>query len=359
MRTALIHDWLTGWGGAEQVLLAMQEILPGAPIYTSLFAPQGLPPIFGELDVRPSFLQRIPGAPRRHQALLPLMPLAFEQFDLSDYELVLSSSHACAKGVITGPETRHVAYLHTPLRYAWDMYHAYVSQGGVPVWKQALIHPLLHYLRLWDQLNTQRIDTLLCNSAFVQRRIAKYYRREATVVYPPVEVPDTLAPRQPDDFYLVAGRQVPYKRVDLVVEAFAASGRRLVVAGNGPEHARLQRFASERIVFRTEVSDAELKQLYARARALIFPPLEDFGIVPVEAQAAGCPVIAYGRGGALETVHADETGVFFAEQSVTSLNDAITRFESQSFDPVRLHRHAWGFRKARFQQELRAILEIP
>lgn len=357
LKTALVHDWLTEYGGSERVLLEMHELFPEAPVYTSLHHPAGLPPAFDQLDIRPSFLQKLPKKLQRHRALLPLMPLAFEAFDLSEYDLVLSSSHACAKGVLTGPETMHVSYLHTPIRYAWDMLHAYLRQSGMPVWKQALAHPMLHYIRLWDQLNTGRIDHLLCNSRFVARRIAKYYRREATVIYPPVDMPELRPERQPQDYYLIAGRHVPYKRVDLVIETFNANGRPLIVVGDGPERSRLQARAGQNIQFVGEVSRQKLEQLFLGARALLFPPLEDFGIVPVEAQAFGCPVIAYGRGGALETVVDEATGVFFKQQSVASLEQAIIRFESMSFDPDVLYTHARGFAVARFRSELQAYLD--
>ncbi|MEZ0371111.1 MAG: glycosyltransferase [Candidatus Sericytochromatia bacterium] len=355
-RVALVHDWLTDYGGAERVLLEMHALYPQAPVYTSLWKPETLPPEFASVQIVPSFLQRLPARLRRHRLLLPLMPLAFEAFDLDDYELVLSSSHACAKGVLTGPQTLHVAYLHTPIRYAWDMFHSYVRQAGLSGWKQLLIHPLLHYLRLYDQLSSQRIDHLLCNSEFVSRRIRKYYRREATVIYPPVDVPTQPPQRRPKDFYLVVGRHVPYKRVDLAIETFRANGRRLKIVGDGPERARLQASASKNIEFLGEVPRPELEALYASARGLIFSPLEDFGIVPVEAQAHGCPVLAYGRGGACETVVAEETGLFFAEQSVASLQQALERFESLDFAPARLHAHAGKFAAARFRRQLQDYL---
>jgi len=355
MRVALVHDWLTAYGGAERVLLEMHRMFPEAPIYTSVYSPDTLPAEFAGLDVRPSFLQKIPGVARRHRLTLPLLPLAFEHFDLSDYELVLSSSHACAKGVITGPDTRHISYIHTPLRYAWDLSHSYLHHEGLPAWKQALAHPLLHYLRLWDQLSAQRIDTLLCNSEFVQRRIRKYYHREAQVLYPPVDVPETLPTRDPQDFFLVAGRQVSYKRVELVVETFAQLKWPLKVVGAGPENARLRRLAGPHTEFLGAVDRPTLERLYTQARALVFAPLEDFGIMPVEAQAHGCPVIAYGRGGALETVKDGETGLFFAEQSVTSLQAALQRFVAleSGFEPLRLHQHAYKFRVEHFVQGLR------
>lgn len=345
-----------GFAGGERVLLEMARLFPQAPIYTSIYRPGSQPAELAQRQIETSFLQRLPGATEHHQRYLPLMPLAFEAFDLSAYQMVLSSSHACAKGVITGPETLHLSYLHTPIRYAWDMQHEYFTQARWPGWKQALAQPLLHYLRLWDQLNTQRIDHLLCNSRFVQRRIRKYYRREATVLYPPVEVPAVLPPRQPQDFFLYLGRLVPYKRVDLIIETFKANGLPLKIAGTGPEQARLQALAGPRIEFLGQVDRAQQRRLYSQARALIFPPLEDFGMVPVEAQGYGCPVLAYGRGGALESIVSAETGLFFAEQSVASLQAALVQFESCDFAPERLHAHAQQFNLERFRSELKTVL---
>lgn len=357
MRVALVHDWLTVYGGAERVLLELQRCFPQAPVYTAVYTPDSLPPAFREMDIRPSFIQRIPGLARRHRLSLPLLPLAFESFDLSAYDLVISSSHACAKGVITGPETRHISYIHTPLRYAWDLSHSYLQQE-LPRWQRPLAHPLLHYLRLWDQLSAQRIDTLLCNSHFVQRRIQKYYHREAQVLYPPVDVPATAPLRDPQDFFLVAGRQVSYKRVDLVVETFARLNWPLKVVGDGPEHQRLRRLAGPRTTFLGAVSRPELETLYCQARAMVFAPLEDFGIMPVEAQAFGCPVIAFGRGGACETVRDGETGLFFDAQTPQSLQAALERFVAceGDFKPERLYAQAQRFAAAHFVAGLQAVL---
>ncbi|MBF2054049.1 MAG: glycosyltransferase [Candidatus Sericytochromatia bacterium] len=356
MRVALVHDWLTVYGGAERVLLELQHCFPQAPIYTAVYTPESLPPEFSRLDVRTSFIQRMPGLAKRHRLGLPLMPLAFEAFDLSDYELVISSSHACAKGVITGPETRHISYIHTPLRYAWDLSHSYLQQE-LPRWQRPLAQPLLHYLRLWDQLSAQRIDTLLCNSRFVQRRIQKYYHREAQVLYPPVDVPSTPPLRNPQDFFLVAGRQVSYKRMDLVVETFTRLNWPLKVVGDGPEHQRLRQLAGPRTEFLGPVSRAELENLYQQARALVFAPLEDFGIMPVEAQAFGCPVIAFGRGGALETVIDGETGLFFEAQTPDSLQAALERFVAceADFKTERLHAHARRFAAEHFVSGLQQV----
>jgi glycosyltransferase involved in cell wall biosynthesis len=349
-RVALVHDWLVSMGGAEQVLLELAALYPGAPILTALHDPQALSADFAPLEIHPSFLQHWPGATRRHRLLLPLMPLAFERFDLSGFELVISSSHACAKGIIPPPEACHLAYIHTPIRYAWDMLNDYFAHTQPSALKRLLMHPLLHYLRQWDLLNNLRIDALACNSRFVRARIWRYYRREATVIHPPVRVPDTAPQRQPEDFYLLVSRAVPYKRLDLAIAAFSGSRRRLCVVGSGPELPALRAQAGANIEFLGRVDNSELAALYRQARALIFPGLEDFGIVPVEAQAHGCPVIAYGHGGVCDSVVPDQTGVFFDEQTVNSLNAALTRFEAQHFDPLTLYRQAQQFRPEVFRQ---------
>lgn len=357
MKVALIHDWLAGYGGAERVLMELHNVYPAAPVYTSLYHRDRMPESFHSWDIRESFLQKLPKKLQRHQALLPLMPLAFEAFDLNDYDLVISSSHACAKGVLTGPQTLHVAYLHTPIRYAWDLSYEYLRQSDMPKWKQALAHPLLHYIRIWDQLNTQRIDHLLCNSKFVQQRIAKYYRREAHVLYPPVDIPAEQPLRDPQDYYLAAGRLVSYKRVDLIVDTFNQNQLPLRIIGAGPEYNKLKQKARANIQFLGEVNRQELELNYRQARALIFAPLEDFGIVPVEAQAFGCPIIAYGRGGACETVRHQETGILFAEQTVASLQAAIEDFNHLQFKPETLYQHAQGFAAERFQAQLQDYLK--
>lgn len=353
LRVALVHDWLVTMGGAEKVLWEMHTLFPDAPIYTAVHDPEGLPPAFRRVDIRPSFLQRIPGAIQRHRAFLPLHPLAFEALDLTGYDLILSSSHACAKGIIPGPEALHLSYVHTPLRYAWDMYHTYVAQQQISVWKQALMHPMLHYLRLWDRLSADRVDGFASNSAFVAARIAKYYRRPATVIHPPVAIPDTPPSGGPrGDFYLLVSRFVPYKRLDLAIRVCSQRGLALKVVGDGPEGPYLRSLAGPTVTFCGAVSDAELHALYRQAKGLIFPGLEDFGIVPVEAQAYGCPVIALGQGGARETVIDGVTGLFFDQPTPESLGAALQRFGERDWDVQALYTHARRFAPERFRAEL-------
>jgi glycosyltransferase involved in cell wall biosynthesis len=354
MNVAISHDWLNQFGGAERVLMEIHRLFPAAPVYTTVHDPARLPGEMRELTVRPSFLQRIPGARRRHQLFLPLMPMAFEQFDLGEHEVVISSSSACAKGVIAGPHTVHVCYCHTPCRYIWDQYHEYTR--NLPL--RGLAAPVGHWLRLWDQLSSDRVDHFIANSAWVAARIRAYYRRDAEVVYPPVEV-SRFRPRlgEPDDFYLVVSRLVPYKRIDLAVQAATQLNRRLVVVGEGPQSARLRALAGPTVEFRGRLDDEEVSGLYARCRALLFPSLEDFGITPVEAQAAGRPVIAYGRGGALETVQDGATGIFFDSQTVVSLAEAMLRFERMNFDPAACRRNAERFDASIFRSRMLAAVD--
>lgn len=321
-RVALVHDWLITWGGAEKVLAHLLALFPDAPVFTLLYEPSQLPAVIQQRQIMPSFLQKWPGALTYHRRYLPLMPLAVEQWDLSDYDLVISSSHACAKGIITGPDTCHISYIHTPMRYAWD-WPLYAAANPIANWKQGLVQPLLHYLRMWDQSSSIRIDSLSCNSHFIRRRIAKYYGRHAAVIYPPVDLPTAPVPRQPADFFLIFSRLVPYKRIDLAIAAFNQLGWPLVIVGEGPERSRLERLAKTNVRFLGYQSDQQRQILFSQARALIFPGIEDFGIVPVEAIAAGCPVMACGRGGATETVVPGQSGWHFWPQTPDALVTAL------------------------------------
>lgn len=336
------------------MLLALHRLFPDAPVFTSVFDPTRLPAEFAGLDVRTSFLQRIPGAQKRHQALLPLMPLAFESFDLSGFDLVISSHHAAAKGVITGPHTRHLSYVHTPMRYAWDLTHDY--QATMPGWKRALAAPVLSALRVWDAATANRVDHFLANSRLVADRVAKHYRRPATVLHPPIRVAD-FTPGPAGEQLLVVSRLVPYKRVDLAVAAASATGVPLHVVGDGPEYRALKAMAGPSVKFLGHLTDAETRAEYAACRAFVFPAFEDFGLTPLEAMAAGKPVLAYGRGGALETVVDGVTGLFFGEQSAESLVAAMRRFEGAEFSPEAIRRHAGAYDEARFEEGIRAVVD--
>jgi glycosyltransferase involved in cell wall biosynthesis len=354
MQVAITTDWLNSFGGAERVLIELHRMFPAAPVYTSVYEPSGLPQSMQGWDVRTSFLQRLPFARRRHRAFLPLMPLAFEEMDLGEYDLVLTTSSAFAKGVITRPGALNVCYCYTPPRYLWDLYHQYVR--GLRT--RMLIAPLAHRLRMWDRLSAERVDRFLTSSHEVAARIRKHYGREAEVIPPPVDV-EQFRPngKPPEDFYLVVSRLVGYKRVDLAVEAANRSRRRLVVVGEGPERRRLQALAGPTAEFTGRLEDEEVAGLYSRCRALLFPGHEDFGITPVEAQAAGRPVVAYGRGGACETVVDGVTGVLFPAQTVEGLLAAIDRLEASAPDPVACRRNAERFSAAHFRERLLGSIE--
>lgn len=357
MKVALVHEWLTTLGGSERVLLALHRIWPDAPIFTSVTGGDQLPDAFKGLDIRTSFLQKIPGAAQRHQALLPLMPLAFELHDLRGFDLVITSHHACAKGVIVDADALHLAYVHTPMRYAWDLTHEY--QATLSPFKRALAQPVLSYLRAWDVASSFRVDHYMANSRLVQTRIGKTWRREATVIPPPIAL-DAFAIGPADtrgDHFLVVSRLVPYKRVDLAVAAATRLGVKLKVIGDGPLYKQLKRDAGPTVEFLGHVSDAEVALEYGRARALLFPGREDFGLTPLEAMASGTPVLAFGAGGALETVIDGVTGLFFAEQTAESLIDAMQRLDGHPFDPITLRAHAAGFDEAVFARRIRTLAE--
>jgi len=350
MKVALVHDWLNQFGGAEVVLEAMHDMYPEAPVYTSVYDATAMPSTYRAWDIRTSFIQRLPLAHRAFRALLPLYPLAFEQFDLRGYDLVISSSSSWAKGVITTAETVHVCYCHAPMRYCWDVYYEEMPR------RHRLVRPplalVISLLRMWDVDGANRVDRFVANSRFVAAKIRKYYRREATVVHPPVDT-DFFQPCDEDgNFFLVVSRLRPYKRIDLAVQTFNKLGRKLKVVGVGEEMRRLQRMAADNIEFLGFVARPVLRDLMARCQALVVPGKEDFGLAPVEAMAAGRPVIAYGAGGVLETVIDGETGVLFVEQSVGSMTEAVERCLDIPFDRTYLRRHALTFDIAAFKSGL-------
>jgi glycosyltransferase involved in cell wall biosynthesis len=356
-RVAIVHDWLTIPGGSEQVVLELLEMFPRAELFTSVYDPSPWSAQITERTVHSSFLNRIPGASRHYPKLLPLMNMAFRSFDLSGFDLVLSSSHACAKNVRTPPHALHVCYCHTPMRYAWE--EGFLEGEDIGRATRLLLPPLLARLRREDLAGAAGPDVFVANSRHVARRIERYYGRSAEIVNPPVDVDHFLGlEREPRDYYLAFGRVVPYKRVDLAVAACARLGRRLKVAGDGRalDAVRAQA-AGEGMEFLGEVPDAERDRLLGGALALLFPGEEDFGIVPVEAQAAGVPVIAYGIGGAAETVLDGRTGVLFGEQSATALTAGIERFEGLRLDAQDARENARRFGRERFRGEMAAVID--
>jgi glycosyltransferase involved in cell wall biosynthesis len=354
-RSAVVHEWLTVPGGSEKVVLELLELLPAAEVFTSVYDPAPWPAQLRERVVHPSFLDRIPGARRHYPKLLPLMNLAFESFDLDAFDLVVSSSHSCAKNVVTGPRTLHVCYCHTPMRHAWDP----GMLAGEPLGRapRAAARALLPRLRRQDLAGASRPDVIVANSHNVAARIRKHWRRDSVVVPPPVDVERHLGrSRHEEDYYLVLGRVVPYKRVDLAVAACAMLGRRVKVVGAGRALPAARAAAGPGAEFLGHVPDAEVDALLSGARGLLFPGEEDFGIVPVEAQAAGVPVVAYGVGGSRDTVVEGETGIFHAEQTVASVASAILQFEDVRFEEHRIRANARRFGRQRFRMEMAELL---
>lgn len=357
MRVAIIHYWLVGMRGGEKVLEALCRLYPQADLYTHVVDPARISQRLRDHVIDTTFIARLPGARRHYQKYLPLMPLALEQLDLRGYDLVLSSEAGPAKGVLAAPGARHVCYCHSPMRYIWDEYPEYAR--SVPAVLRPLMAGVAHRMRQWDVTSAARVDRFIANSSFVRDRIARYWRREASVLPPPVAV-ERFSPAEKarQGYYLLAGQLVPYKRPDLAVAACTALGRRLVVAGTGPERRRLEALAGPSIEFRGFVPDEELPQLYAGADALLFPGCEDFGIVPVESLASGTPVVAYGRGGICDTVEPGVTGLYHHEQTVESLIEAIRQFETLGpFRPDQLVRSAAQFETRRFEITFRQIVD--
>ncbi len=357
MKLALVHDHLVNPGGAESVLEAFQDIWPEAPTYTLVHNPDRFAAMAQARRIVPSFLQRFPGARHHPQWYLPFMPTATESYDLRGYDVVLSSCSAFAKGVITRSNTVHICYCHTPTRYLWSDTHQYVNDLPYPRAVKWAIRRLLTRLRAWDQLAAQRVDRFVANSKNVAERIAKYYRREAVVMYPPVAVANFYVAGKSERYFLTGGRLVPYKRFDLVVAAFNRLGLPLKIFGEGPERLGLQRQAKRNIEFLGYLDRAALAGRFARCLAFIHPQVEDFGITAVEAMASGRPVIAYVAGGAMETVVPGVTGALFEEQSWEALADAVIRFRPEQFAPAAIRRHAEQFGVEKFRRRIRGLVE--
>lgn len=356
MRVALVHYWLTNMRGGERVLKAFADMFPEADIFTHVVDGNRISEGLKAHRIETSFISKLPFAVKHYQKYLPFMPRALEELDLSAYDLVISSESGPAKGVIPRPDAFHMCYCHSPMRYIWDLFGEYRDSAGFLA--RQVFPGIAHRLRTWDVTSAARVDQFVANSSFVAKRIDKYYRRDAEVIFPPVAT-DAFSARpaqQPGDFYLAAGEFVGYKRFDIVVDAFTRSGKKLVVIGDGEERKALEKRAGSNVSFLGRVSFDSLKEHFATARALVFPGEEDFGMVPVEVMAAGRPVVAYGRGGALDTVRHGETGWLFSDQSVDGLNDAIEAFEKESFDPAVLRAHAESFGVAPFRDKVTALL---
>ncbi|OGL89298.1 hypothetical protein A3H75_01590 [Candidatus Uhrbacteria bacterium RIFCSPLOWO2_02_FULL_51_9] len=358
MKVALVHDYLSQDGGAERVLLALQTMWPDAPTYVWFYNKENFSGAFEGKDIRTSFIQKLPFGKTHYQWYLPFLPMATERHDLSDFDVVISSASSFAKGIITRPDTLHICYCHTPTRYLWTDTHEYVeSLPYNTLIKKLVIPPVVSRLRLWDQLSTTRVDHFVANSHTVAARIWKYYRRESTVIYPPVALDYFSIAPAVENYFVTGGRLVPYKKMDLVIRVFNRLKWPLKIFGTGPELARLREMARPNIEFLGKISDQEKARVMARAQAFIHPQIEDFGITPIESMAAGRPVIALAKGGALETVVPNETGIFFHRQTWEDLLDTVLHFDSSAFDPFVIKKHALQFGATAFEEKMRRFVE--
>ncbi len=360
MKIALVHDYLVQYGGAERVLEAFTEIWPYAPIYTLLHDPEAMHGKFADKRIYTSFLQKSRFARKHHRLFPPLMPAAIESFDFSKYDVVLSDSSSYAKGIITRPETLHISYVHTPMRYAWDDCQKYTQDFGFPRFIKKLVPFFMNPIRLWDKASADRVDHYIANSKFVQARIAKYYRKDSVVIHPPVDIASfSVAPESEcQDYFLMVGRLIAYKRHDIAIEAFNRLKLPLKIIGRGPEFDRLKKIAGPTIEFLGRVPDEALPKYYAKCQAFIFPQEEDFGIVAEEAFASGRPVIAYRGGDIVEHLEEGKMGEFFDEQTPESLSEAVRKFQSKTYDSGLIRQHAERFDKALFRAKIQSAVEV-
>jgi glycosyltransferase involved in cell wall biosynthesis len=367
MKIAIVHDWLVTYAGAERVLASLIKIWPEADLFSVIdFLSDEDRAHLGGKVAKTTFIQRLPKAKTRYQRYLPLMPMAIEQLDLSGYDLILSSSHAVAKGVLCGPDQVHISYVHSPIRYAWDLQHQYLNEAGLASGlKSKVARMILHYMRMWDQRTAAGVDDFIANSYFIGGRISKAYRRESTVIYPPVNTAGFTLQEHKQDYYFTASRMVPYKRMPMIVEAFAAMpDKRLIVVGDGPDMEKARAIDAPNVTLLGYQPFSVLLEHMRNAKAFVFAAEEDFGISPVEAQACGTPVIAFGKGGTLETVcgldHPQPTGVFYQQQTVESLVAAVTEFEASQarITAQACRNNAERFSEERFEDEIRQFVEI-
>ena len=367
MKVAVVCDWLVTYAGAEKVLEQILHIFPEADLFAVVdFIPEGKRDFILNKPVTTTFIQKLPKAKEKYRNYLPFMPIAIEQLDVSDYDLIISSSHCVAKGILTGPDQVHISYVHSPIRYAWDLQHQYLREAGLTHgMKSKIARMIMHYMRIWDTRTSNGVDYFLANSNFIARRIWKCYRRKADVIYPPVDIEKFTFSREKEDFYLTASRMVPYKKMDLIVEAFSQMpDKKLIVIGKGPDFKKIKKLAGPNVTLMGYQPDAVLKDFMRRAKAFVFAAEEDFGITPVEAQACGTPVIAFGKGGSLETVRGygvkeNPTGIFFYEQKIPAVKKAIEQFESISdkISTEGCRKHAERFSISAFRTKFSTYVE--
>ncbi|BAK80608.1 glycosyltransferase [Candidatus Arthromitus sp. SFB-rat-Yit] len=342
MNIALVHDWLPFMGGAERVITNFLELFKNAPIYTSVYNKDRLEGILKDANIYGSFLQKFRSARKDHRKFLPLMPTAFETFDLNKYDVVLSSSSSCAKGIVTNPNTCHICYCHSPMRYGWEFYYEYIENSGK--FKRFITKYIMNYMRIWDNVSSDRVDYFIANSKNVANRIWKHYRRDSVVIHPPVRSRFFEVCDKKQDYFLIVSRLQEYKKVDLAIEVFNELNMPLIIIGEGPLKEKLvKKVKHDNIKFLGRQSDDVVKKYYREARAFLFPGEEDFGITSLEAQCSGTPVIAYGKGGALETVVHEKTGLFFYDQTISSLKSAINEFCKMEFNSEEIRVHAEKF----------------
>lgn len=357
MKKALVHDWYYVNGGAEKVIQSFNDIWPDFEHFALIdfLDDSNRATIFtgNNKQVNTSFIQKLPTAKSNHRKFLQLFPYAIEQFDLRAYDLVLSSSASIAKGVLTNQNQLHICYCHSPMRYAWDLYHQYLKESNLKGLRGIYAKRVLHNMRAWDVLTSNRVDYFIANSRFIANRIKKIYNRDSTVIYPPVNVENFNLVNNKDDYYFTASRMVPYKKIELIVKAFnRMPDKKLVVSGDGPEFNKIKKIANANIELLGYIENDILKHYLEKARAFVFAAEEDFGIIPVEAQACGTPVIAFGRGGILETVIKNETGVFFYKQEPEAIIAALNEFETMTFNYSAIRQNALRFSKQRFEKEI-------
>lgn len=360
MKIALVHDFLVKLGGAERVLKVFADLYPEAPIYTLLYDEKVCGKVFPSSRVRASFLQRFPEFLRKRQKyLLPLMPRAIESFDLSEYDLVISSNSAYAHGILMSSSAEHICYCHSPMRYAWDYTHEYMKEQGAGAVKRFFANRMIHHIRQWDLLAADRVDHYIANSNHVRKRIKKYYRKDSEIMYPPVDTRRFKPQKEHGNYFLIVSTLSPYKKIDLAVQLFNKIGKELVIIGSGSHYEYLKNIAASNVHLMGFKDDETVKKYMENCRALIFPGEEDFGITPVEAMACGKPVLAYGKGGSLETILPGVTGELFYESTVESMEDGLGRLiiNEPAYDPEKIHRHAVRFSKQKFTDNFKAFIK--
>ncbi len=356
MKIAIVTDWLTNYGGAESVISAFHDLFPNSPIYTTMYKPKAMRELGKIKDIRTTYLDKIPFV--KHQWMLGFMPTAIEMMNLDEFDIVLSSCHSVSKGIITKPSTLHICYCHTPMRYAWESWDLETRLKRFPRFLHGIIRKQIDKIREWDYCASKRVDEYIANSNYTSSQIKKYYKEDSSVIYPPVRSQNFKKIDNPtNDFYFAAGRLIPYKKFTLLVETFNENGLPLKIAGTGNDYEKLKKMAKPNVEILGRVSDEKLKDLYANCKAFLFPQVEDAGIVPLEAMISGRPVIAFNRGGSLDTMIEDKTGVFFEEQTAESLNKAIKRFETMKFDSDFIHDHAAKYDIEIFKDRIRSFVE--